>query len=1191
MPSTQRQSFQMNCRGINLAADLDNMPEGDFPYLLNVRSLQVGVLEARPGQQAVSLTPFSGGAPIHSLFELNDPARPRIFAGAATNLYEADAIGGGSGTYTLLDSGFSANPLTAVTFRPDQSPSPYLYVGDSVKMQKYSGTDKSNVGLEPPIYPPTTFLGAIEYNVISDFGGTPWANLGTAGVVTQSNRISTTIAQALRVRDGLLITPTTTDNSWLAVGTRVGLSDGVSGEILTVQEVMPAMGSTTVTAVLFWSPSSNVTCDIVLATAIEGITRNSMLLIGGVVCVVDAVIQGTNGQYALRVASTVSLSITVGQTVESVCTFLVQTNNNWALGNTITTNQMTTLLTGAGVGSMVLNATRDLSRIATRPTQGDDYIHISMFVDDPSALTSAVLKLDVSGGAFTKDYYQVAIRPSDLQASISGPALAAGDTAITNQLIQLAIPNAQISDVFSSGALLSSQLGALGPGGGWSEVVLHVSDLQRIGTDFTKSLKDVTALQIELTTTGDVNLGVSSWWLGGGYGTDVTPGSPTGLIYRCRFRSAITGAKSIPSPATRYQLFPKRNAIGMILPATTQAQVTHIDIERLDPALQDSSGTPHWTYVGSALNNFIPIPVNFVDQLSPSTVANNPPLETNVFKPFCTLQPPITGTCNVCGSIVTILTSFPGSPIATLLPGTVILIDGVAYQTYGPGPGTEVLFGGLFQLTQSGGALLNVKFSIDSPVYFGTPLPVLFGSMGGSTGLFSFGLGDPNNPGNLYWFNGNDMDSADTKNFLEITDPSEPLVSGVVWENYVFVGTQKRLFLIEASFGSINPFTAKEIPAASGIIGPWAIDAGKDAIYYVGLDGVYKATPWYGGENISPDLWPLFPHQGDNANEVIPAYGGLWPVDLQRPEYLRICVVNNDVYFNYIDVKATNSTLQYTPIPTAKPAYGWTPQKYANPVLVHTGLALDPRTNVPGGNPIPYVLEGTLTGRVMNAGGNTDDVNFSPVVIQCQVWTPALNQGDTRAQKLYVDCITDLVGEATVELWGNYYETLITGPLTVAAASRSEQRTNIDLSGNLALYLNLGAKYLFVAGSKLYEFQPSYYLQPILSTNLVTQFLDMGIPGWKITRYGRFELIGTGPVTLKILTSEGSTFTYTLVPSTSLRSIDTQISALCKGRMYSYSLTSDLDKPFAFFGGYIKLKRWGDNKFVEVNPFSNAVSS
>jgi len=1187
MPSTKRESLEMNCRGINLAVDLDNMPPGDFPYLLNTRSLQVGVLESRPGQIQINLTDFAAGAPTHSLFGLNNPVQPRIFAGAGGFLYWAAASGAGSGTYTLVDSGYSGNPLTGVTFRPDQSSNPYLYVGDSLKMRKFSGINLANVGITPPVFAPTPAIGLVEFNIISDFDGSPWANLGTAGTVTQSQRVSTTVAQVLRVRDTLLISPATTTNDWLAVGTRVGINNGTTGEVLAALEVMPAMGSTTVKDVIYWQIGAQTHCDVVLDFAIEGITRNSLLIIGSTLCAVESVIPGPNGQYALRIANTVGIGI--GQTVTSICTFVVQTLNNWVVGNFITTEQMATLLTGAGVGSMVLNTTRDLSRILTRPTQGDDYIHISMYVDDASALVSARLKLDLGGGGFIKDYYQVDVRPSDLQESVAGPALAAGETAITNDLIQAGVPASQVSDVFSSGDLLSSQLGTVGTGGGWSEVVLHVSDLQRIGTDFTLSLKDVTALQVELTTTGNVNLAVSSWWLGGGYGPDVVTGSPTGIIYRYRYRSATTGAKSIPGPPTRYELFPKRSEISISVTTSADPQVTHIDIERLDPALQDTSGTPHWTYIGSALNTPGGPDVIFVDQLSPSEAAVNPPLEIDVVQPFPTLQPPINGTCNVAGAILTVLTIAPSAISAKLLPGTVVLINGIAYQTYGPGAGT--LLANQTELTQSGGSLSNVQFSIASPVNYGTPLPILFGSMGGSTGLFTFGLGDPNNPGTLYWFNGNDMDSASPVNNLEITDPSEPLISGVVWENYVFVGTQKRLFLIEASFGSINPFTAKEIPAASGIIGPWAVSAGKDAIYYVGLDGVYKATPWYGGENISPDLWPLFPHQGKFADTGFPSYGGLWPVNLQAPTSLRIAVVNNDVYLDYVDIQGTPSSLIYTSIPSAKPIYGWTPDHYFNPVAFHTALALDPNTNVAGGKPVPFILMGTTNGQVMQAGGTADQtLSGVPFLITCKVWLPALNQGDTRAQKLYVDCITDLVGTATVELWGDYYETLISGPTTLFAASRSEQRTNIDLSGNLALYLNLGAKYTFNPGTKLYEFQPSYYPQPILSTNLVTQFQDLGMPGWKITRYGRFELICTGPVTLKILSSEGSTFTYTLVPGALLQSIDTQISALCKGRMFSYSLTSDLDKPFCLFGAFIKLKRWGDTKFTEVMPFSDALN-
>jgi hypothetical protein len=217
----------------------------------------------------------------------------------------------------------------------------------------------------------------------------------------------------------------------------------------------------------------------------------------------------------------------------------------------------------------------------------------------------------------------------------------------------------------------------------------------------------------------------------------------------------------------------------------------------------------------------------------------------------------------------------------------------------------------------------------------------------------------------------------------------------------------------------------------------------------------------------------------------------------------------------------------------------------------------------------------------MSSTGTTDN----STAIDCIVTTPCLvgNDDDTRNQQLYIDCMTDLVGTATVTISFDYLERTIVGA-TVSSAIRGQADTTIDMSSNLALGLNVAATYSFNSGTKLYQFIYSYYDQPYLATNLVTQFTDHGIPGWKLTRYGRIELIPQAPVTLTVQSQDAGSFTYTFLPSsTNLATYDFNPQAAQKGRMFQYQLTSTL--PFVFFGSTFRIKKWGTKQFTEVPVF------
>src|SRR5271157_2666566 len=116
---------------MNTVLPPDAVPPGKFPYAQNLRAYLRDSVTSRATQDSSVVQMDSG--PVHSLRRLNDstPAGPSggfiLVGGVAGGLY-ANSTG--------VDGSFSGNPLSLVPFRPNASVQPWMYVGDSVKMDK-----------------------------------------------------------------------------------------------------------------------------------------------------------------------------------------------------------------------------------------------------------------------------------------------------------------------------------------------------------------------------------------------------------------------------------------------------------------------------------------------------------------------------------------------------------------------------------------------------------------------------------------------------------------------------------------------------------------------------------------------------------------------------------------------------------------------------------------------------------------------------------------------------------------------------------------------------------------------------------------------------------------------------------------------------------------------------------------------
>jgi len=129
---------------------LDSVKPSKFPYLKNCRSFTAGQIEPRFGLTDIAEI-VAGQTPVHSCRRLNDPANSTFtrIVGAGTHLAY------GQGAFTDLDSGYSGDPLALVPWKPQGSPTSFMYVADRSRMRKVGVTGALHtIGLPAPASEP-----------------------------------------------------------------------------------------------------------------------------------------------------------------------------------------------------------------------------------------------------------------------------------------------------------------------------------------------------------------------------------------------------------------------------------------------------------------------------------------------------------------------------------------------------------------------------------------------------------------------------------------------------------------------------------------------------------------------------------------------------------------------------------------------------------------------------------------------------------------------------------------------------------------------------------------------------------------------------------------------------------------------------------------------------------------------------
>ncbi len=159
-PSYETAMTRVGRKGLNLVKAIDDLDPQELSRMSNVRSRQDGMLETRAGQTALATTTTGR---LHSMVRLNDPAASSFtrLGGLGTTLYR-----GQSGALTLIDSGYSGDPLTFAAVSARLTGVPYVLIGDRTRNRKVARTGAvAPIGVSAPTIAAT--FGPTTYNQTS----------------------------------------------------------------------------------------------------------------------------------------------------------------------------------------------------------------------------------------------------------------------------------------------------------------------------------------------------------------------------------------------------------------------------------------------------------------------------------------------------------------------------------------------------------------------------------------------------------------------------------------------------------------------------------------------------------------------------------------------------------------------------------------------------------------------------------------------------------------------------------------------------------------------------------------------------------------------------------------------------------------------------------------------------------------
>jgi hypothetical protein len=410
------------------------------------------------------------------------------------------------------------------------------------------------------------------------------------------------------------------------------------------------------------------------------------------------------------------------------------------------------------------------------------------------------------------------------------------------------------------------------------------------------------------------------------------------------------------------------------------------------------------------------------------------------------------------------------------------------------------------------------------------PVPALWGPLQGML----FACGDPYRPGWLYCSKPTEPDHW--FNAVEVCSGTEALLMGCIYGDRGFVFSAEQCYQILPNLDTGGGITTLPTACKKGLVGIWALTAGLNGIYLVARDGIYRTSGDDAGTPISDDIRPLF--EGTTVN-------GYGPVDFTQPAYIRLFIIDTDLWFTYRTADNVSHWLLYSIL-----YQQWRDYTFANQTV-----AVYQEENV-----IPEsILFGELTAGYIDTFSGTTD-RGTP--ISWHLRTGAMDQGSPRSDKRYGNWALDFdAGSGTIlaQALTNDETTSYAAVSPVITSGRC--RSYVDpFSGTTVRARNLSMDLSGTTSATpvLYLAEMACAFEPADYLTWETDEIDHGLPGWQIPLWAWFALRGTTALTLTRTVYDDTldvllTDTYTLTPSSVKTHVYVPFAAI-KGVLFQYRI-------------------------------------
>src|SRR6185295_2354979 len=603
-------SQKMLCSGMVLGVVSDLVPQNKFRFLQNIRVDVEGEFKSRPKVfPFLSLNPALPQVP-HTIKTIVNKITGEInrIIGVDTEIYT-----GSGDPLNQKVGGFSNDPLSIVDFRPEEATEAYAYIADSLKMCKISVSNiLSDIGINAPTKALSFAISKPFRKIIDNITTADVADwddlIGSAATPIVEDRIDDTITAILYDDVAPCFASVVTHVPPTLQTGAIVIIDG--SDELIVEEIIPASllsGVATIESISYDSGTSGL-CTIVLSTSDVSLRRNSILLLNGTEYVrVQEVTRNINNLPSVRV-STVG-TFAVGNTVVGAASLRVfATVGTYAAADTIFAEGLITSVGAAGISAITNTIDVDLTNADGQPLKNTDYLHCSLKVSNPAVLTEIQIQLDCDSAVPFNNYFYYPITPNYFTSSAAQETSTLSAIQQTVQREELINKLLRLGDQESSGGFSTRQdlgldpivdyldttspIGQTGLGEQqWIELYIKLGDLKRVGTDASRTKKDIKAIRLSINCAAAIDVGLDSIWVGGGSDLESTRGTSSLIPYNYiwRVRDPRTKAISNWSPPLREAISTSRNSIALTpVDANTDFSTDFvIDIARFGGSLKD----------------------------------------------------------------------------------------------------------------------------------------------------------------------------------------------------------------------------------------------------------------------------------------------------------------------------------------------------------------------------------------------------------------------------------------------------------------------------------------------------------------------------------------------------------------------------------------------------------------------------